>query len=508
MRPTLRRSCNACARSKLSCDLRKPKCSRCIKRRIGSCVYANEPLTLSSTEPNAIEDSNSGSALPPASELLQPSPPRPLRLGFSQALDPFDSYPRTRLPRARVQHLIQHFLSNIAFQYYPLDLGKSSNPFVVSWWPLALNDPALFHVSLQTASLDAELKAQNGFKDSEMLMADSIALVRQRVEDPLLACGDETIDSVVTLAAIEFGKGNTAVGSMHIEGVKKMVQMRGGIHNLKLTSPLTARMVARVSLVLMQTPQFSVQNDHRCGDAIAPIQQWTEVDNVSHQELPECFVGLDLEPVLSDVVLRLRNILNTSRQSDLSTTDLHDLANFILHRLCSLEPLNHQSFQVSPLSECLRYAVVLYMLIIHGPTYFTHAHLQLNLVSKLRARLEDTPDPVSVGHASIALWVVSVGLVASADTPDGLWFHGQAQALGGYSDLHTWTDILPHLEQVLWSGNHAAEAMFRQRWEAVLNANPSHGCQLTFAASGVCRRQMEESESPYTKTCIRPSDYV
>lgn len=94
-------------------------------------------------------------------------------------------------------------LSNIAFQYYPLDLKRSSNPFVVSWWPLALNDPALFHVSLQTASLDLDLKAQNGFENSEILMADSIALVRRRVEDQSLACGDETIDSVVTLAAIE-----------------------------------------------------------------------------------------------------------------------------------------------------------------------------------------------------------------------------------------------------------------------------------------------------------------
>lgn len=94
-------------------------------------------------------------------------------------------------------------LSNIAFQYYPLDLNITSNPFVVSWWPLALADPALFHVSLQTASLDIELRAQKGFANSEVLMVDSVSLVRQKIEDPVLAFEDETIDSVVTLAAIE-----------------------------------------------------------------------------------------------------------------------------------------------------------------------------------------------------------------------------------------------------------------------------------------------------------------
>jgi hypothetical protein len=97
----------------------------------------------------------------------------------------------------------------------------TSNPFVVSWWPLALagtivslngynlssfdTDPALFHVSLQTASLDVELRAQNGFSMSEVLMADSVSLVRQRVDEPSLAFQDETMNSVVTLAAIEVG---------------------------------------------------------------------------------------------------------------------------------------------------------------------------------------------------------------------------------------------------------------------------------------------------------------
>jgi hypothetical protein len=55
---------------------------------------------------------------------------------------------------------------------------------------------------------------------------------------------DETLDSVVTLAAIEFGKGNVAISQTHIEGVKSMVRLRGGIQQVKAVSPLTARMVA------------------------------------------------------------------------------------------------------------------------------------------------------------------------------------------------------------------------------------------------------------------------
>lgn len=147
-----------------------------------------------------------------------------------------------------------------------------SNPFIVSWWPLALADPALFHVSLQTASLDVELRARKGFTNSEILMADCVSLVRQKLNDPILALQDATMDSVVTLAAIECGKGNMEVSAMHIDGVKRLVQMRGGIDSVKCVSPLTARMVAwYVGYgLLSRTLTDSIKGLHGC-DAVTAI---------------------------------------------------------------------------------------------------------------------------------------------------------------------------------------------------------------------------------------------
>jgi hypothetical protein len=94
MRQTLRRSCAACSKSKISCDLRTPRCSRCNKRQI-QCVYANEPW-----------------AAPAAPGREESALTKPLDVSISLtdctfgSLDPFDSYPQTRFPREQVQRLI------------------------------------------------------------------------------------------------------------------------------------------------------------------------------------------------------------------------------------------------------------------------------------------------------------------------------------------------------------------------------------------------------------------
>lgn len=193
MARTLQRSCKSCATAKSRCDLRMPRCSRCIRRSI-SCAYTNEPLVVS------------------------PSPRHgPAQFG---ALDPFESYPYVRLRREHVQRLIHNcehvclyctpsnfadglVLYKIAFQYYPLDRNPNSNPFLVSWWPLALGDAALFNISLQTACLDEEFFNRSSFCTSDMLMIDSVALLRRKLRNAELAVQDGTLNSVITLAMIE-----------------------------------------------------------------------------------------------------------------------------------------------------------------------------------------------------------------------------------------------------------------------------------------------------------------
>lgn len=123
--------------------------------------------------------------------------------------------------------------------------------------------------------LDEELLAQKGFQTSELLMADSVTLLRRKIEHSSLAVQDGTMNSVITLAAIEvrsdpplsflsvspfllsfepmqlifftasqFGKGNIKVSEKHVDGAKRLVNMRGGINSVRQTSPLTARMVS------------------------------------------------------------------------------------------------------------------------------------------------------------------------------------------------------------------------------------------------------------------------
>lgn len=91
-------------------------------------------------------------------------------------------------------------------------------------------------------------------------MADSVSLIRKKVDNPMMAAQDETLDSVVTLAAIEYGKGNVATSKMHVDGIKSIVKMRGGILAVKRTNPLTARMVSWYAFAAIVTEHICLHS--------------------------------------------------------------------------------------------------------------------------------------------------------------------------------------------------------------------------------------------------------
>ncbi|KAH7369525.1 hypothetical protein BKA65DRAFT_697 [Rhexocercosporidium sp. MPI-PUGE-AT-0058] len=453
MRRTLRRSCAACAKAKHKCDLHTPRCSRCTLRKV-QCVYANEPLSSSSpSKPNtALGESSSG----PPSSLSTLS----VTIG-SSSFDPFDSYPPTSLRRSRVQNLIVHFLSKIAFQYYPLDLNPDSNPFINSWWPLALADPALFNVSLQTASLDAELHAQKGFHQSAILMRDAVSLIRHKIDDPTLAFQDATLDAVVTLAAIEHGKGNLHECRMHVDAVKRMVTVRGGIAAVKRSSPLTARMVPWVSMLVTGSPQFEVQDDYGNGGGIAPIDQW-EPALASEYHHPDHLASNNfrLDHSIGVILARLRSIINPTH---LNTNDLHDLTCFVLHRL-----LLPSSIQLTAMSECVRYATAIYMFVIHGPTYYSHAAILHQITLSLQVHLQELVLSEDI-NASLLIWCLSVGLSASTGTAARDWFINHAATTAHSLGIENYDGVESCLRSI-FTLDVRSETMFCGAWEPIFHS--------------------------------------
>ncbi|KAG9252403.1 uncharacterized protein F5Z01DRAFT_226766 [Emericellopsis atlantica] len=455
MRQTLRRSCTACAKYKHSCDLGTPRCSRCIKRRV-ECHYANTPLTAPYVPALRVRRPHS---------LTPVEGPPSIDASFA-ALDPFDSYPVTRLPRKHVQRLIYNFLHKIAFQYYPLDLNAASNPFLVSWWPLALGDPALFHVSLQTACLDEELLAQKGFLTSEMLMADSVALLRHKVDNAVLAVQDGTMNSVITLAAIEFGKGNLAASQMHIGGVKRLVALRNGMHAVSQTSPLTARMVSWVSMIVTGVPQFDTQDDAGIGDGIPTLSDW-QIDATSLQYNVPSLDNLDIADDVRDVFTRLTYIFWNASTTAMSNTRLHDLTCFVAHRLLRSE---HGSSvgEPSQISECLRVAMVLYIFMLQGPTYFSHAVMQNMLVCQLLDRLEGAMGGAPRQLWSLEVWLLGVGMAASLGTDNRHRFLERARRTASVLGFGGTGDALAVMRSILWLERLHGEGIFRQSWDEAL----------------------------------------
>ena len=85
-----------------------------------------------------------------------------------------------------------------------LEQDPAINPITSYWFPWILTDPVLFHATLLKRSrfLD-KARGQAESPNSRYLMAESIRLLRERVQDKNIEVADETIAAVVNLAAIE-----------------------------------------------------------------------------------------------------------------------------------------------------------------------------------------------------------------------------------------------------------------------------------------------------------------
>jgi hypothetical protein len=225
-----------------------------------------------------------------------------------------------------------------------------------------------------------------------------------------------------------------------------------------------------VALLVTGSPQFEAEDEYGMGNGVCSIQQWQSVLFVEHSDPALLNFGeLDLDPILEKTITNLRSIFGTLRTSTnpgmLSNTNLHDLTLFVLHRLLGLPPFASVDSRSASTSECLRYGASIFMFIIHGPTYYSHAAVLHSLLLQLKSHLEFLT--AATPRGSLLLWLLSVGAVAATGTGESIWFRGRLTALSKEKGIQYWEDFKEHLKSILWL-EARAQVLFQEMWEDIV----------------------------------------
>lgn len=216
-------------------------------------------------------------------------------------------------------------------------------------------------------------------------------------------------------------------------------------------------------MLVMGHPQFSTQDDVGIGDGIPLVPEW-QLD-MSTDPYLQTTLDLICDSEVRNVFARLRNVFTRARQLPLSSTRLHDLTCFVIHRLLATNPSSLPS-QPSPITESIRHTTILYMFIIHGPTYYSHDFIMGTIATNLITNLIHL-DSTSRFPVSIDVWFLAIGLVASSNTPNYQWFADRAQSIVHPLQIHSWDDVVMHVKTVLWLET-PDDTVFRSHWDAIL----------------------------------------
>lgn len=213
-------------------------------------------------------------------------------------------------------------------------------------------------------------------------------------------------------------------------------------------------------------PQFETQDDAGIGDGIPPTPEWQLDSTAPYDGLPELDgIDIDTDYEVRNVFLRLRGVFRRAERIPLSSTRLHDLTCFVVHRI--LPSASETEEQLSPLTECIRYAMLLYMFVLQGPTYFSHAVVLNTMVTRLLEHYEQL-ETKPRAYGSLDVWLLSIGMVASAGTAHYQWFVERARAISVSLHLADCDDVLGRVKSVLWLETPQGEGIFKPHWDAII----------------------------------------
>ncbi|KAF1992592.1 hypothetical protein K402DRAFT_416238 [Aulographum hederae CBS 113979] len=422
------------------------------------------------------------------------------RLGaqaFSQlTFDPFNSLPITLDSKSHA--ILRYFSTVLASSIIPLDIRQQSTVPRNAWLAEALLNPALMCGLLCATSLHLCVLGKVPFEDVDRLKSQAVSQINSNLDKANMRISDSNIWAVHVMLCIEESLPLVAernepetdcytVRSIHLSGLSRMVQLRGGLAAMSTNRCLQAFILwhftahATASCSLEHTA-FSIPDqpsgiwDH-CGSPLSSDREHTP--NALPLHLQEIQADPDIIDIGHDLGLYAAALdqwfAGTDSSLPTDPLDLQNQASFLTIRLLRwLSRTNPTLTSASPsippsFSATVSHAICIVCImfaVICSSTAQGFSTLHFTTVPRLKLVFESASDRHFCPW-NLKLWACAIGAIAAVGSEEEEWFAWKLSTLCVASGVPTCEDLLERVSNLPWVGyrlDKALEAVWEHIW--------------------------------------------
>ncbi|KAF2488335.1 hypothetical protein BU16DRAFT_623637 [Lophium mytilinum] len=362
--------------------------------------------------------------------------------------DPFDSFPLKMRPH--MHELLYLYVSAASTYLYPIEALHGLNPTSTLWVPLALTDPALLSSLLfSSEQFSAKVHGQRVPSSALKHLTQAVRILNARLQNPGEEISDSTIAAVAGLALTEQASGNQANWRIHMRGIQRMVEMRGGMqafHSRPILHDKLCRADICGSIYSLSQPYLQPQ-----------LEALPSYDR-SERPLPPGFRVLHhaygFDAYFLDILYDVHSVTEHLKTADLVKSDiipsrLRSQIRSVQYRLLSAQnAATSTSDDIDHLLATCHLSLLLYTGIVQNE--FWASPVSAQFVKQLQCCLGRRELFVSEAMRAMRVWLLFLSGAVISEQSERTWIAEGIEKVAEELKLRSWIEVRGVLEEFAW----------------------------------------------------------
>ncbi|KAL2063727.1 hypothetical protein VTL71DRAFT_5532 [Oculimacula yallundae] len=376
--------------------------------------------------------------------------------GILSMLNAFNTSPVQ--PTARNTELLYYFHDRVAPTFCSID-GESISPiFAIHCLPWMMNSPLMPNVVILMASASQSYAGTTAKSESLLLKSQVLSQVNKFIQEDFYFVGNQALRIVMHLVVLELFWGSSENIWPHMEGIKQMLKLRGGLE--AMNDPLNSNVLMITDYELsciferdlyLQTTENAISTELSIPDFVPePARCPVLAFQTSFMECREVLgLSVIISEILDDVTFLTTSITSCFLSPEVEvvkTVKIQSTAAWLHKRISSLPLL--PITPTTPLPLIINDTILLAAL-TYTSAISTLTPLSLSLPRPLLDRLYTNLSLVGVARwkdiSGIFLWILLVATPCSKGDHQGKWLRKQMACTGmviGMDNVHLGTAYL------------------------------------------------------------------